>query len=102
MCIRDSAATAKTVLLLLISVARSIYGMASAGVLPRSLGQVGGRGIPNKATAVVLLMGNLEQVATMTTAAILTSFLRTNASLRKLAVLGLTSGDGFKRVADII
>ena len=40
------AATANTMLLLLVAAARSVYGTGAAGVLPTRLGRVGGRAVP--------------------------------------------------------
>ncbi len=103
------AATANTVLLLLVSGSRSVYGMASAGVLPKALGKVGHRGIPKTATAAVLvivvatlLAGSLEQVAAMSNATILASFALTNASLPRIAMQGQLPGNRIRRSADII
>jgi APA family basic amino acid/polyamine antiporter len=82
------AATANTVLLLLVAAARSVYGMAAAGVLPRWLGVVDRRGVPAPATLVVtaitgalVLLGDLTRVAALTDAAVLMSFLLVNLSL---------------------
>ena len=82
------AATANTVLLLLVAAARSVYGMAAAGVLPRWLGVVDRRGVPTPATLVVtaitgglVLLGDLTRVAALTDAAVLSSFLLVNLSL---------------------
>ncbi len=82
------AATANTVLLLLVAAARSVYGMATAGVLPWWLGVVDRRGVPTRATLVVtaitgalVLLGDLTRVAALTDAAVLMSFLLVNLSL---------------------
>jgi len=82
------AATANTVLLLLIAGSRALYGMASAGVLPGGLRRVGKRGTPWRASLVVLavalafvLVGSLEQVAKMTDAVILAPFTLVNLAL---------------------
>ena len=82
------AATANTVLLLLVAAARSVYGMAAAGVLPRWLGVVDRRGVPTRATLVVtaiagalILLSDLTRVAALTDAAVLMSFLFVNLSL---------------------
>jgi amino acid transporter len=45
------------VLLLVVSAARSAYGMGGAGVLPTSLGRIGNRATPTTATIVVLVVG---------------------------------------------
>jgi len=82
-------ATANTVLLLLLSAARSVYGMAGAGMLPAPLAAVGRKtAIPVVATAVVVgvtapfvLLGDLSRVAAMTDAAVLLSFLMVNVAL---------------------
>lgn len=82
------AATSNTVLLLLVSASRSVYGMASAGVLPAGLARVGGRNVPVISTGLVLsiagglmLIGDLARVASLTNAAILSSFALTSLSL---------------------
>ena len=82
-------ATANTVLLLLLSASRSVYGMASAGMLPGALALVGRKtAIPVVATGVVVgvtapfvLLGDLARVAAMTDAAVLLSFLMVNLAL---------------------
>jgi APA family basic amino acid/polyamine antiporter len=103
------AATANTVLLLLVAAARSIYGMSAAGALPSRLGRVGGRAVPTAATAAVLitagalvLLGDLRQVATLTDAAVLVSFVLVNASLGWLAVRRRTGAGGARRVVDLV
>jgi APA family basic amino acid/polyamine antiporter len=82
------AATANTVLLLLVAAGRSVYGMAASGVLPRRLGAVGNRGVPTQATLLVTgisgmlaLLGDLARVAALTDAAVLLSFMLVNLSL---------------------
>ena len=102
------AATANTVLLLLVAAARSVYGMGTAGVLPAWLGRVGGRAIPTVATGVVLvvagllvLRGDLHDVATLTDAAVLASFALVNASLVWLAARGQARSRGARRAADV-
>jgi basic amino acid/polyamine antiporter, APA family len=86
------AATANTVLLLVLSASRSIYGMAAAGRLPRPLARIDHRAIPGTATwaalaatALVTVAGDLVQAAAMTDAAVLGSFGLVNASLLWLA-----------------
>lgn len=82
-------ATANTVLLLLLAASRSVYGMASAGMLPRALAVVSGMtAIPLVATVLVVgvtvplvLIGDLAKVAAMTDAAVLASFLMVNLAL---------------------
>ncbi|MBM2826025.1 MAG: hypothetical protein HW403_89 [Dehalococcoidia bacterium] len=103
------AATANTVLLLLASAARSVYGMASAGVLPHGLGVVGARGIPVRSTAVALgiaamlvLLGDLAKVAALTNAAVLSSFMLTNASLPWLTLRNNIEASPMRRVADLL
>jgi len=86
-------ATANTVLLLLVSASRSVYGMAAAGVLPRRLARVGRRtSIPTTATAAVvavtaacLFLGDVGRVAAMTDTAVLASFALVNLALVTLA-----------------
>ena len=102
------AATANTVLLVMVSASRSVYGMAVAGVLPARLARVGRRGTPVAATLLVLavtaglvLPGNLAQVAAVTDAAILTSFVLVNLSLPKLAGRELAGEDRRRRGADV-
>jgi APA family basic amino acid/polyamine antiporter len=86
------AATANTVLLLLAAAARAVYGMAAGGVLPLRLGDVGRRGAPIRATLVVsgivallVLLGDLARVASLTDAAVLLSFMLVNLSLAWIA-----------------
>lgn len=98
-------ATANTVLLLLLAASRSIYGMASARMLPDALAVVGrGTGIPVLATGVVVgitalfvLFGNLARVAAMTDAAVLLSFLMVNLGLLWLSARRAIE----RRVADL-
>jgi APA family basic amino acid/polyamine antiporter len=82
------AATSNTVLLLIISGARAIYGMAGAGVLPKHLSAVGRRRTPWLATLLTLvvagafvLIGNLETVAKLTDGVVLVPFALVNLSL---------------------
>ena len=82
------AATANTVLFLLVSASRSVYGMAASGALPRRLGAVGDRGVPIEATLLVtgisgifVLLGDLARVAALTDTAVLLSFMLVNLSL---------------------
>ncbi|HEU4367752.1 MAG TPA: APC family permease [Methylomirabilota bacterium] len=86
------AATANTVLLLVLSASRSMYGMASEGRLPHRLARVGSRSTPVIAiwtalalTGLVVVGGDLVQAATLTDAAVLASFMLVNASLLWLA-----------------
>ncbi|HWC04582.1 MAG TPA: amino acid permease [Methylomirabilota bacterium] len=99
------AATSNTVLLLLIAAARSVYGMAAAGALPGRLGAVGARGTPVRATLLVtgitaslVLLDDLAQVAALTDAAVLLSFMLVNLSLFWVARRGAT-GPGLARRA---
>jgi APA family basic amino acid/polyamine antiporter len=101
------AATANTVLLLLVASSRSIYGMAAAGVLPPRLGQVGRTATPWAATLLVLvvtsallLAGSLSQVAAMTDAAVLSSFVLVNLSLGWLGCRGRLAGG--RRALDVL
>lgn len=102
------AATANTVLLLLAAASRSVYGMAAAGVLPASLAVVGQTSIPVRATVSVLavaaaavMVGDLTQIATLTDAAVLVSFMLVNLSLPWLAARGGTANGG-RRAADLM
>jgi APA family basic amino acid/polyamine antiporter len=82
------AATASTVLLLLLAGSRSLHAMAVAGALPPRLGLVGRRGTPWVATLIVAvivaaatLAGNLETVAEVTNGVILMSFFAVDLAL---------------------
>ncbi len=82
------AATANTVLLLMVAASRSLYGMASAGALPGRLARVGRRHTPWMAIGITSLMamsitfvGNIERVAQMTNASVLLSFAVVNLAL---------------------
>jgi basic amino acid/polyamine antiporter, APA family len=103
------AATANTALLLLVSASRSIYGMAAAGVLPRRLAHVGRTAVPLRSTLLVLgllaalvLVGTLRQVAAMTDAAVLVSFILVNASLPWLAARRRTPARGVARAVEVL
>jgi APA family basic amino acid/polyamine antiporter len=103
------AATANTVLLLLVAGARSVYGMAAAGVLPRRLADVGSRGVPLRATLLVtgitgalVLLGDLARVAALTDAAVLLSFMLVNLSLPWLASRGARGPRLARRALDLI
>ena len=103
------AATANTALLLLVSGSRSIYGMAAAGVIPTRLARVSRASIPVAATTLVLALlailvslGDLQQVAAMTDAAVLVAFMFVNASLPWLAAHGSTSSSRTVRIADTL
>jgi APA family basic amino acid/polyamine antiporter len=102
------AATANTVLLLLLSGSRSIYGLAREGMMPRRLARLSATDIPGPALAVVLLvatalvtMGNLASVARLTDALVLMSFVGVNASLAWLAVRGQAGRGAWRRGADL-
>ena len=102
------AATANTVLLLLVAASRSVYGMAGAGVLPHRLAGVSRRGIPLAATALVTVIatalalpGDLTRVATLTDAAVLSSFMLVNLSLPWLAGSGVTRTGRARRLVDV-
>ena len=102
------AATANTVLLLLVAGARSVYGMAAGGVLPRRLAAVGGRGIPVRSTLLVtgltgalVLLGDLGRVAALTDATVLMSFMLVNLSLPWLARRGATGPGRTRRMLDV-
>jgi len=103
------AATANTALLLLASAARSIYGMAAAGALPKALARVGRTAVPVTSTvlvlallAVLVALGTLRQVAAMTDAVVLVSFLLVNGSLPWLAARRRTPATGRVRAAEIL
>lgn len=102
------AATANTVLLLLVAAARSIYGMAAVGALPGRLARVDRRGVPATATTTVLLLaggmaasGNLHRLATMTDAAVLLAFSAVNGSLFWVAARRSAFSRRLRRCADI-
>lgn len=102
------AATANTVLLLLLAASRSVYGMADAGVLPARLAVVGPRSIPSLAAllvtgvaAVLVLPGDLARAAALTDAAVLASFILVSLSLPRLTFAGATGAHGGRYVADL-
>jgi len=103
-------ATANTVLLLLVSAGRSVYGMASSGVLPSAFRAVGRTRVPTRAAVLVLaiaaglvLIRDLARAAELTNAAMLTSFMLVNLSLLWLALRG-RDGEGRlrTRIADVV
>jgi hypothetical protein len=102
------AATANTVLMVLLSASRSVYGMAAAGVLPRRLARVGRRGTPAASglvvgvTALLVMPADLAQVAKITDAAMLLGFVLMNLSVGVLAVRGRLGGHGRRRVVDVV
>ena len=85
-------ATANTVLFLLLTSSRLMYGMAASGSLPRLMGAVHSkRRTPWVATlvavvvaAVFALLGDIEAIAQLSNFAILTAFLVVNAALIRL------------------
>jgi amino acid transporter len=103
------AATANTVLLLVVSASRSVYGMAGAGVLPRRLARVSRTQIPLEATLLVVaasalltLSGDLSGVARLTDAVVLISFMAVNASLVWLGARRRAGGGALRRLADVV
>jgi basic amino acid/polyamine antiporter, APA family len=102
------AATANTVLLLLLAGSRSVYGMAADGVLPPRLARLSRTQIPLAATLVVLAAtavlvtsGDLSAVARLTDAMVLMSFIAVNLSLAYLGLRGRTRARGIGRTADV-
>lgn len=103
------AATANTVLLLLVSGARSVYGMAAAGALPRRLARLTATDVPREAMIAVLIvalaliaLGDLSRAAHLTDAMVLISFICVNLALTWLA-LGRRSADSTaKRLTDVV
>jgi APA family basic amino acid/polyamine antiporter len=90
------AATANTVLMLLVSGSRSIHGVAAQGMLPSVLAHVSRGQLPARATILVVGVcallagiGDLSEVAELTTGCILVSFILVNASLFWATVSGL-------------
>jgi APA family basic amino acid/polyamine antiporter len=103
------AATANTVLLLLLSGSRSVYGMAHDGVLPRRLARLSHTQIPLEAMLVVLVLaaalltiGDLSAVARLTDALVLLSFVAVNLSLASLAARGRAHGGRAGRIGDVV
>jgi APA family basic amino acid/polyamine antiporter len=103
------AATANTVLLLLVAASRSVYGMAGAGVLPARFARVGARAVPTASalgvtgiTVLLVLPGDLTRVAALTDAAVLASFILVNLSLPRLTVGRITGARGARRAVDLI
>ena len=102
------AATANTVLLLLLAAARSIYGMAGAGVLPARLASLTNTDVPREAMIVVLLLamglivaGDLSSAAHLTDAMVLISFACVNLALMALAMRNQTPGGTARRIRDV-
>ncbi len=86
-------ATANTVLLLMVSVSRSFYGMAQSGALPKSLARIGRRHTPWASILLVwvfsslfLLIGNITTVAQITNFTVLVAFALVNISLAVILV----------------
>jgi APA family basic amino acid/polyamine antiporter len=82
------AATSNTVLLLMLSGSRSLFGMARAGALPAILGRVSARRTPVAGVAAVVLVisafvmvGDIAMVARIATFSTLVSFGLVNVSL---------------------
>ncbi len=86
------AATSNTALLLLMAACRHIYGMASTGALPRSLGRVsGGSRVPlpgllaaASIAALVTLWGDIGVVADVTNFGLFIAFAVVNLALIRL------------------
>lgn len=102
------AATANTVLLLLLAAARSVYGMAEAGVLPRRLARLTRTEVPRESMIVILVLtialvaaGNLARVARLTDAMVLLSFAGVNLALTWLGVQRLLPGGAWQRARAI-
>jgi APA family basic amino acid/polyamine antiporter len=102
------AATANTVLLLLVSGARSVYGMADAGVLPRRLSGLTATRVPREAMLVVLVVtlafvgiGDLARAAHLTDAMVLLSFLAVNLALAWLAARARIAAAPARRPLDL-
>lgn len=103
------AATANTVLLLLFSASRSVYGMSRAGVLPERLARLTTSASPARALGAVAavacllaLIGDLSSVARLTDAAVLISFMCVNASLAWLGATGRSGAAGSRRALDVV
>jgi APA family basic amino acid/polyamine antiporter len=102
------AATANTVLLLLVSAARSVYGMASAGVLPGRLARLTVTRVPREGMVVVLVValglvvtGDLSQAAHLTDAVVLLSFILVNLGLTWLGLRSRTGASRAMRRLDV-
>jgi amino acid transporter len=95
-------------LLLLLAAARSIYGMAAAGVLPRNLARLTSTQVPREAMIVILVLtlalilaGDLSGVARLTDAVVLISFICVNLGLATLGVRKQIPGSAPARARDI-
>jgi APA family basic amino acid/polyamine antiporter len=82
------AATSNTVLLLMLSGSRSLFGMSRSGALPAVLGKVNRRRTPSAGIILVvgvasgfILIGDIAVIAEMATFATLASFTLVNVSL---------------------
>jgi amino acid transporter len=82
--------------------------MGAAGVLSPRLARVSAAGVPGAATWVVLVtaallvaFGRLTEVATMTDAAILVSFIAVNVSLGWLGARRRLDGGAMRRAVDV-
>jgi amino acid transporter len=102
------AATANTVLLLLFSASRSVYGMARDHVLPAHLARLTASaspawalGVAGTVAAGLIIAGDLASAARLTDAAILLSFMLVNASLAWLGGHGRAASTGWRRGADV-
>jgi APA family basic amino acid/polyamine antiporter len=103
------AATANTVLLLLVAGSRSIYGMASAGVLPGRLARLTATRVPREAMIVVLAVAlglvaaaDLSRAAHLTDAVVLLSFMGVNLGLTWLGIRNRTDAASTKRTLDVV
>jgi APA family basic amino acid/polyamine antiporter len=103
------AATANTVLLLLVSAARSVYGMADAGVLPARLARLTATRVPREAMIGVLLvalgliaLGDLPRAAHLTDAMVLISFICVNLGLTWLGLRNTVQAMTTTRTLDIL
>jgi APA family basic amino acid/polyamine antiporter len=102
------AATANTVLLLLVSGARSVYGMASAGVLPQRFGRLTKTHVPREAmiavlatTLALIALGDVSRAAHLTDAMVLISFICVNLSLTWLGVRNRNARGSAMRIVDV-
>jgi amino acid transporter len=103
------AATANTVLLLLVSAARSIYGMAGAGVLPGRLARLTATRVPREAMIAAMVvalaliaLGDLSRAAHLTDAMVLISFICVNLGLTWLGLRNRAGATATMRTLDIV
>jgi len=102
-------ATANTVLFGLLAASRQAYGMARAGALPKRLGLVGAkRGTPVAAVLIVCglaaaasLAGDIDDVAQMSNAAVLSAFVVVNGSLIWLRYKRAMPEGGFRSPLEV-